>query len=334
MSSASAGVQLCSCRWGSGGCWTRGAVAAGAAAVCQGCRGRAAGPTVSPTERGRPVPGQGVGPGAAGPGAGAVPAADRARPSIGRHGGGGAAPRGPDRGPIEPRRHGRCAARWSCRPCHLRHRLDLAKAEAPSIILRGSYLRVRAFSPAVAADPSLNLERIPLRRWGRLCEAHIGGQLDCTGAVFTNPEGQALNADGLIVDGDMFLGGAVHRRGAAARRPHRRPAGLLGASFTNPEGRRPDRRRAGRRRRHVPGQAQCTGEVRLPAPTSAASWTAPRPASPTPTATALNADRLAVDGDMVLAGAVHRRGAAGRRPHRRPAGLHARPASPTPTARP
>ena len=38
-----------------------------------------------------------------------------------------------------------------------------------------------------------------------LREAHIGGQLDCTGAVFSNPDGEALNADRLVVDAGMFL---------------------------------------------------------------------------------------------------------------------------------
>ena len=39
----------------------------------------------------------------------------------------------------------------------------------------------------------------------RLLGAHISGQLDCSEAVFTNPNGNALTADRLTVDGDMFL---------------------------------------------------------------------------------------------------------------------------------
>ena len=98
----------------------------------------------------------------------------------------------------------------------------------------------------------------------RLLGAHIGGQLDCSEASFTNPDGQALNADRLVVDGDMFLDkaqctGEVRLPGAhiggqlAARRP---------ASPTPRAS--PDRRRAGRRRQTCSCKAQCTGEVRLP----------------------------------------------------------------------
>ena len=70
-----------------------------------------------------------------------------------------------------------------------------------------------------------------------LREAHIGGQLDCTEAVFTNPDGAALNADGLVVDADMFLRkaqctGEVRLSGAHI-------GGQLDcteAVFTNPDG--------------------------------------------------------------------------------------------------
>ena len=42
----------------------------------------------------------------------------------------------------------------------------------------------------------------------RLLGAHIGGQLDCAEAIFSNPDGTALTADRLTVDADMFLGKA------------------------------------------------------------------------------------------------------------------------------
>ena len=63
-----------------------------------------------------------------------------------------------------------------------------------------------------------------------LTGAHIGGQLDCTGATLGNDSGPALFADGLQVGQDMFLTRRVHRhrlrrgrRGPPDRRPHRRP---------------------------------------------------------------------------------------------------------------
>ena len=39
----------------------------------------------------------------------------------------------------------------------------------------------------------------------RLARAHIGVQLDCTGAVLCNDSGPALNAESLQVSQDMFL---------------------------------------------------------------------------------------------------------------------------------
>ena len=39
----------------------------------------------------------------------------------------------------------------------------------------------------------------------RLIGAHIGGQLDCTGADLRNDSGPALVADGLQVGQDMYL---------------------------------------------------------------------------------------------------------------------------------
>jgi hypothetical protein len=38
----------------------------------------------------------------------------------------------------------------------------------------------------------------------RLLGAHIGGQLILSGATLTNPDGRALNADGLTVDQDIL----------------------------------------------------------------------------------------------------------------------------------
>ena len=56
-----------------------------------------------------------------------------------------------------------------------------------------------------------------------LTSAHIGGQLDCTGGQFSNPNDIALNADGLTVDAGMFCRkgflatGEVHLLGAHIR---------------------------------------------------------------------------------------------------------------------
>ena len=48
----------------------------------------------------------------------------------------------------------------------------------------------------------------------RLLGAHIGGQLDCTGAELSNGSGPALVADGLQVDQDLFLRGGFTATGS------------------------------------------------------------------------------------------------------------------------
>ena len=52
----------------------------------------------------------------------------------------------------------------------------------------------------------------------RLVGAHIGGQLDCTGAELRNDSGPALVADGLQVGQGMFLRGGFTATGAAPAR--------------------------------------------------------------------------------------------------------------------
>jgi hypothetical protein len=68
--------------------------------------------------------------------------------------------------------------------CHLRHRLNLAKAEAPNLNLRGSYLRARLSARRLRVAHTLNLST-GFRCDGGvvLREAHVGGQLDCDEAV-------------------------------------------------------------------------------------------------------------------------------------------------------
>ncbi|MBI3574299.1 MAG: hypothetical protein HY083_01350 [Gammaproteobacteria bacterium] len=47
----------------------------------------------------------------------------------------------------------------------------------------------------------------------RLLGADIGGNLECTGATFSNPKGDALNADGLKTAGSVFLRDGFHAEG-------------------------------------------------------------------------------------------------------------------------
>jgi hypothetical protein len=122
--------------------------------------------------------------------------------------------------------------------CFLGGQLDLAKAKAPDISLRGSYLCQRLSARQLHLDHNLNLsDRFHCHGAVKLVGAHIGGQLNCQGATFTNPDGTALNADGLKVDGYLFLRrarvtGEVWLLGAHI-------GGQLAceqATFTNPDG--------------------------------------------------------------------------------------------------
>jgi hypothetical protein len=93
--------------------------------------------------------------------------------------------------------------------CYLGARLDLAKAEAQDISLRGSYLPRRLSARYLRIVHGLNLTG------GFRCEgradfrgAHLGS-LDCTGATLTNQGKEALNADGVVVDDGLSLRNAI-----------------------------------------------------------------------------------------------------------------------------
>jgi hypothetical protein len=72
----------------------------------------------------------------------------------------------------------------------------------------------------------------------RLVRARIQGQLSCRGARLENPNGIALNADGMTVEGDVFLDQGFHATGAV-RLLRARIQGQLscrGARLENPNG--------------------------------------------------------------------------------------------------
>lgn len=79
-----------------------------------------------------------------------------------------------------------------------RGRIDLAKAKAPDISLRGTYLAQRLSARRLRLTHNLNLaggfccqSRVDLRY------AHIGG-MNGEQATLSNPNGRALTGDGLI----------------------------------------------------------------------------------------------------------------------------------------
>jgi hypothetical protein len=123
--------------------------------------------------------------------------------------------------------------------CYLGDPVDLAKADAPAISLRGSYLHRRLSGRGLRLERTLNLSRgFRCRGPVRLRGARIGGQLDLSGATLHHPHGDAINAEGVQVE----LGLACRERFAAdgaVRLDGAHIAGLLdltGARFRNPDG--------------------------------------------------------------------------------------------------
>ena len=174
-----------------------------------------------------------------------------------------------------------------------------------------------------------------------LLGAHIGGQLDCTGAELRNDSGPALYADSLQVGQGMFLSGGFtatgHGADGAVRLPGAHIGGNLdctGAELRNDSGPalHADSLQVGQAM-YLRGGFTATGTAptarsACPAPTSAASSTAPgrncatTPAPPcTPTACKSARPCTSAAGSPPPA-RRRRRGPPARRPHRRPARLH------------
>jgi hypothetical protein len=122
--------------------------------------------------------------------------------------------------------------------CSFASAINLYEATAPSVRLSGSHI------PTVLAEQlrtrgDLRLDKdFSVSGGVELTSAHIGGQLDCTGGHFANPNGSALSADGLTVDGGMFC-----REGFSATGEVRLPGAHIGLQldctdghFSNPNG--------------------------------------------------------------------------------------------------
>ena len=122
--------------------------------------------------------------------------------------------------------------------CYLGGRLDLAKAEASDISLRGSHLARRLSARLLRLTNGLNLTG-GFRCHGTvdLRYGHVGSVLDCEGATLSNPGGRALTADGMTVDGGLCLNGA--EVAGEVWLPGARIGGQLacnGATLSNPGG--------------------------------------------------------------------------------------------------
>jgi hypothetical protein len=185
--------------------------------------------------------------------------------------------------------------------CHLRRRLSLAKTEVPNLNLRGSYLRARLFARRLRVAHTLNLST-GFRCDGGvvLREAHIDGQLDCSEAVFSNPDG-VLNAERLSVEADMFLSkaqctGQVWLLGAHI-------TGTLYCSeavFSNPDGTALNAASLTVDTGMDLLKAQCTGEVNLLGAHIGGQLDCSEGVFSNPDGTPLIAEGLSVDADMFL----------------------------------
>src|SRR5215218_4811836 len=122
--------------------------------------------------------------------------------------------------------------------CWFAEPVVLREARAPALRLPGCHLPgLLALQLTTHVNLELN-DGFTAHGEINLLGAHIGGQLDLSGAKLTNPNGPALTADGLSVDGSMFC-----REGFAAKGEVRVPSAhiggqlnLKGAKLTNPNG--------------------------------------------------------------------------------------------------
>jgi hypothetical protein len=186
-----------------------------------------------------------------------------------------------------------------CR-CHLAHRLHLAKAVVPNLSLRQSYLRSRLSARGLKVVHTLNLTGFHCRGGVVLRDANIAGQLECAAAVFANPKGEALCADGLNVHGGMFL------LGAQCLGEVRLTGGKIGSlvcdqtMFSKPQGSALNGDRLTVTGDMSLSKAQCVGRVSLGGANVGGSLNCDEATFNNPGDLSLSADRLIVNESMFL----------------------------------
>jgi hypothetical protein len=188
------------------------------------------------------------------------------------------------------------------RDCHFDEPVNLSDATAPAIRLPGCHL------PALTADQlrtTANLELnhgFAARGEIRLTGAHIGGNLDLSGANLANPGGCALSADLLTVDQSMTCVDRFAAQGEV-RLDGAHICGqidLSGAHLANPGGRAlfADGLVVDLRVRCMDGFTAC-GEVRLPGTRIGGQLNLSGASLTNPGGLALFANRLTVGHSMV-----------------------------------
>jgi len=189
--------------------------------------------------------------------------------------------------------------------CYLGGRLDLAKAEASDISLRGSHLARRLSARLLRLTNGLNLTG-GFRCHGTvdLRYGHVGSVLDCEGATLSNPGGRALTADGMTVDGGLCLNGA--EVAGEVWLPGARIGGQLacnGATLSNPGGQALTADGITVGGSLFLSGAEVAGEVRLPGARIGGQLACNDATLSNPGGQALTAEEMTVDKDLFLSGA-------------------------------
>lgn len=124
------------------------------------------------------------------------------------------------------------------RDCHIDEPVSFDEVTAPAIRLPGCHLPgLTARQLRTTGDLDLSAAMFTFIGEVRLDGARIGGSLDLNSATFSNPDGTALNADGLTVERNMLCSrgftatGEVRLVGARIRGQ----LNLLAGTITNPD---------------------------------------------------------------------------------------------------
>lgn len=121
--------------------------------------------------------------------------------------------------------------------CSLENPFILNSASVRNISLWASHLP-GLNADGLRADGSLLLRSVKVTGEVSLLMARIDGQLTCSGATFENPGGYALNADGMVVQGSVFLDRQFKASGEVSLINAELKSQLIckGATFQNPGG--------------------------------------------------------------------------------------------------
>jgi len=195
--------------------------------------------------------------------------------------------------------------------CAIPEGILLTDARARRIDLSSSYIR-GLHADGLAAEGDLVLSGLICAGEVRLLKARILGELSCRGARLENPNGNALSAAGMTVEGNVFLDEGFHATGAVRLRGARIQGQLScrGARLENPNG---DALVANRMT--VGGSVfldrgfHATGAVRLPGVRIQGQLSCRGARLENPNGDALVADRMTVEGDVFLNRGFHATGA-------------------------